>query len=87
MRVVVDVALPQVFPLRILVGLVIVVDGRVVVLVTVGRLEVLPGLPMPLVVDNVRVLVLMQQLLVSMCHDSSLSRRNTTIVWPLRIPR
>jgi hypothetical protein len=48
---------------------------------------VLPASPMPLIVDNVRVLVPMQQLLVSMRHDSSLSRRNATIVCCVRIPR
>jgi hypothetical protein len=53
--VVVHVTLQLVLLLWILMGLVVVLNGGVVVLVTVGCGEMLPGRPVPLVMDRVWV--------------------------------
>jgi hypothetical protein len=55
--VVVDVGLLEVLPVHVLVGLVAVLDDRVVVLVLMLGDLVLPGLAVPQVVGHVQVLV------------------------------
>lgn len=68
---VVHMALPLVLLLGILLSLVIMLHGRVVVLVTVDRRQVLPGGPVSLVVDHVRVRMRMNHRFVLMYrHDS-----------------
>lgn len=67
-----DMAFPQVLLLGILVGLVVVLDQRVVVRVTMGRRQMLPGGPVLLVVDQVRMLVLVHDRLVLMHGHGSL---------------
>ena len=66
--VVVDVSLTPVLCLRILMALVVVVHGGVIVPVTVGRRHVLPAGAVSLVVDDVRVLVVVHELLMVVGH-------------------
>jgi hypothetical protein len=66
MSVVVHVGLLQVFPVRIHVRLVAVLDSGMVVLVIVTNQLVLPVLPVPEVVRDVQVLVVMHGGLVPM---------------------
>jgi hypothetical protein len=73
--VVVDVCFALMLAFRILVGLVVVLDGRVVVLVVVRRRQVTPVLAVGQVVDHVKVGVSVDDALVAMVgHDASFDR-------------
>jgi hypothetical protein len=70
--VVVDVRLALMLAFGVLVGLVVVLDGRVVVLVVVRRRQVAPLLAVGQVVDHVMVVVPVDDALVAMVgHDAS----------------
>jgi hypothetical protein len=73
--VVVDVRFAPMLAFGILVGLVVMLDGRVVVLVVVRRGQVAPVLAVGPVVDHVMVGVPVDDVLVAMVsHDASFDR-------------
>jgi hypothetical protein len=73
--VVVDVCLALMLAFRILVGLVVVLNGRMVVLMVVRRRQVAPVLAVGKVVNHVMVVVPVDDLLVAMVgHDASFGR-------------
>jgi hypothetical protein len=73
--VVVDVCLALMLAFRILVGLVVVLNGGMVVLMVVRRRQVAPVLAVGKVVNHVMVVVPVDDLLVAMVgHDASFGR-------------